>query len=319
MSSTPEHPRPRQVTTASWLASGASGAMAISAATTMAGLGTLAMQERIEAFITELGLQVAPAQVLPWIRIGLYVAGVAGAIGFVTGIFAAKRDRASRIVLSISSVVVFVAGFFMSPFFAMLAVFGVMMMWSAPANDWFAGRAPAPAPQPVERPQVANSAATSSSLAGSEPTGPQTVRSQQVRYQPSRQTHMASLTTIVFSTAVLLWICMAIVSSLTVQSDKLRERFDADPRFEAAGLTFEGFQAVMVVMLIVGALWAIGAVVLGVLVLRGVEWARIALLISASTAGVMALLATLASPVFLVLVAACALTIWLLVAPPKTN
>ena len=99
--------------------------MAISAATTMAGLGTLAMQERIEAFITELGLEVAPAQVLPWIRIGLYVAGVAGAIGFVTGIFAAKRDRASRIVLSISSVAVFVAGFFMSPFFAMLAVFGV--------------------------------------------------------------------------------------------------------------------------------------------------------------------------------------------------
>ena len=292
--------------------------MAISAATTMAGLGTLAMQERIEAFITELGLEVAPAQVLPWIRIGLYVAGVAGAIGFVTGIFAAKRDRASRIVLSISSVAVFVAGFFMSPFFAMLAVFGVMMMWSAPANDWFAGRAPAPAPQAVERPQLSTSAATSS-MAGSGPAGSQPVGSAPVRSQPTRQTHMASLTTIVFSTAVFLWMCAAIVSSLTVQSDKLRERFYADPRFEAAGLTFEGFQAVMVVMLIVGALWAIGAVVLGMLVLRGVEWARIALLISAATAGVMALLATLASPVFLVLVAACALTIWLLVAPPKTN
>lgn len=291
---------------AAWLAAGGSLALAMTATSTMAGLQSLQTQERLAKAIEDAGLGLEAAQLMPWLRVGLYVVGVVAAVGFVSAIFAARRDRLSRVLVTVCAVVVFITGIFLDPLLAAMVGVAATLLWSKPANEWFAGVASTPSPSPA-RAQVAATGTPSAYSLSRPQTGPNT------QARPAVVT-LGAMVAVVMSSVMFVRLATAGVDTARDADGVLRAKFDADPRL--AAVSFEVIQGMLVAMVIVLALWALAAVILGALSLRGIAWARLALVISASIAGPLSLIATFASSGYLVVAIACMLTIWSLSSAP---
>ena len=75
-------------------------------------------------------------------RIGLFVTGAAAAATLVFTVFAMRRDQQSRIALTVMALPILVCGVFVDPFLAGFILASIVLLWTRPASDWFAGRAP---------------------------------------------------------------------------------------------------------------------------------------------------------------------------------
>lgn len=138
-------PRPSQVTLAGWVAVSASIFLIIALFESVSGLQTLEVREGVEEFLAEppgsgLGLDVSGA--LRVMRIAMLVAGACAAATAVLGVFVLRRDRTARVVLSVLAAVLFVTAPLAGGFLAMMVAVAAVLLWSRPANDWFAGRPP---------------------------------------------------------------------------------------------------------------------------------------------------------------------------------
>lgn len=142
-------PRPRQVTLAACFAVVGSALLVLSVFDTMNKLHSVEMRDRITEALASganSGLGITVTEVLSLMRIGLLVTGAAGAASVVLGVYVFQRHRAARVVLTILAVPVVLSTPFWGGFYSAFVAAAVAMLWTKPSRDWFAGRAPAPAP-----------------------------------------------------------------------------------------------------------------------------------------------------------------------------
>ncbi len=155
--SQPTEQRPPQVTLASGIVMFASFMVLVSAWDRITTLGSLETQDAIREFLTEppfssLGLDVSSTTDL--LRYACMVAAACACGTGILGWFVRKPDRSARLGLSLFAVPVFVTGLPAGGLAGSFVAAGAVMLWVAPAREWFAtGRwtPPAPAPEKVAR------------------------------------------------------------------------------------------------------------------------------------------------------------------------
>lgn len=146
--------RPSQVTVAGWTVAIASVMVVLAVWQTMSGLHSLDMRERLSEFITSgsgqgLGLHVEDlVEVVRW---SLFVTGVAAVASAILGVYVLRRDRAARIGVTVAAIPIVLTSPVAGSLPGLIVGAGAAMLWTAPARDWFAGRAPR-AQRPPEQP-----------------------------------------------------------------------------------------------------------------------------------------------------------------------
>ena len=167
-------PRPRQVTTASVVAGVGSVLLVLSLADTLGRLRTAESRRSIEEVLAEppvAGTGVTVEQVLRGLQVLVYAGGVLAAVTLVLAVFVAQRHQGARIGYTVAAVLLLVtvpvAG--LMPLFLLLAA---GMMWSRPARDWYAGRAPSTAAERTPAPPSAPPSAPPTAHPPAPPTAP---------------------------------------------------------------------------------------------------------------------------------------------------
>lgn len=123
---------------------------------------------------------------------------------------------------------------------------------------------------------------------------------------------VACVITWVFSGLALALSLLSLVAVAVAPSAVLDELRRQDPQFDQQGLSDSVIVGTLLVFSVLLVLWSVAGIVLGVLVLRRVGWARIALIVSAAMVAVFALLGSISSFVLIVPLVAGTLTISLL-------
>jgi len=149
MSSDAPGPRPRQVTVGGWGVAVASAMLVVTVFDRMTALQSVDTRESLTKALTTgaaEGLGVTVDDALSIIRVALYVAGTAAAVTAILGVFVLQRHAAARVALTLAAVPVVLTTPFAGGFLGLVVGAGTALLWSRPARDWFAGRAPS---QPV--------------------------------------------------------------------------------------------------------------------------------------------------------------------------
>jgi len=333
VSKQPKLERPRQVTMAGWVGGVASVMMLASVFTVMPKLRSIGTRQAINEYLTTgagraLGIDLDQALALA--RIGLFVTAAAAAATLVFTVFVMRRDRQSRVALTVMALPILVCGVFVDPFLAGFILASIVLVWTRPASDWFAGRAPQPVPQsappmpdlpprpprPEERPAAPPPFPGYGRPSDSAGERPSTVTApHQAPYQathpadrwpvprPPRPAAVSAACMIsLFASAgtgllLALGIALAGTSGFRSQLEtQLHESGNADMLGSVDDLV-----VVAQVLAVLAALWCLSACALAVFAFLGHGWARIALAVSAILAGLMSLLAVISFPGFLVL------------------
>lgn len=160
------HPRPRQVTTAGVMGVTGSVLVILSLFDTLASLRTVEVRESVESYLASPqgeDLGVSTAWFLDALHVTVLANGAFAATAAVLGVYVFQRHQGARIGFTIAAGLLVVgmwvvAGFLPSVLVGVTIVvaFAAALMWSPPARDWFAGRAPrqpeplvAPPPRPI--------------------------------------------------------------------------------------------------------------------------------------------------------------------------
>src|SRR3954454_1710714 len=146
MSNDAAGPRPREVTIAGWTVAVASAMLVVTVFDTMARLHSVATRDRLTRTLgagsaKDFGISLTDA--LGVMRGALFVAGVAAVVTGILGVFVLQRHATARIVLTIAAVPVVLTAPFSGGVLGLLIGGSTALLWSRPARDWFAGRAPA--------------------------------------------------------------------------------------------------------------------------------------------------------------------------------
>lgn len=299
--------RPRQVTLAGWLTMLGSVFVVLLVFDRVSGLHTIETRESVERFLAEppgrdLGLGVDG--VLSIMRTLALVAGGCAAAAAILGWHVLKRSRSARLALTILAVPLFLTGMVTGGFVSSLVAASAVMLWLQPARDWFDGttRQPAAAPAPAPAPSVP---ATSSPPAVTVPSAA----------RPSAVTWACILTWAGSGITAIGAIASGVL--LAVQPDVLLDQVhEQNPELDAQGISDDLLIGVTFAMLAGFVAWAVAAAVVAIFVLRGFEWARITLVVSAATAGAVFLLGSVLGAFLLALtLATCAMTVLFLVRP----
>lgn len=293
--------RPRQVTLAAWLTMVGSAFVVLLVFDRLAGLHTLESREAVEKFLAEppgSDLGVGVDAVLDGIRLVAMVAAGCAAAAAILGYHLLRRNRAARLALTVLAVPLFLAGLVTGGFVSSLVAASVVMLWLQPSRDWFDGitrpqveRAAsatppvvppvAPADQPVAR--VVRPLAASPYVV---PPPPVVTADRGPR--PGPVTIACVLTWVASGFSALGMLLSA--AFLAVEPDTLlAEVHRQNPDLAQQGVSDNLLLGVTYAMIGVIVLWCLSAVVLAVLVFRGVEWARIVLVVSAATAAALSL------------------------------
>jgi hypothetical protein len=150
MSSNGPGPRPPQVTIGGWVIAVASAMLVARVYDGMSGLRSVDTRDSLtEALRTGVakGLDLTVDDALSVLRVGLYVAGVAAVVTGILGIFVLQRHATARVVLTVAAVPVVLTAPLAGGFLGLLIGGATVLLWSPPARDWVAGRAPR-RPQP---------------------------------------------------------------------------------------------------------------------------------------------------------------------------
>lgn len=331
-------PRPGQVTFAGWLIIGGSVVLIATAWQRISTLHTLEFQEQLQKVLSEppfadTGLGLGALQTT--IRVLCMVAAGAATASTILGFQALRRSTSARLALTLLAPLVLVGGVATAGFFAPMVVAGVVMLWLQPSRDWFAGRpwlAKGPtrsAPPPPARPDPF-AAPPRHELPPAAPAPPAQPGPHAAPFgAPESPPGLVGPPTAVRSprpgaliaACVTVWVTCALVAGsmlitslvMAVAQDELFDMLEEQqPDFDMAGLSRGELAASVYVTTAVVVVWCAVAVVLAVLTFRRVGWARIALAICTGVAGLVVLAATLVNPVLVVLLAATAVTLWLL-------
>lgn len=339
-------PRPGQATFAAWLIIGGSVILVLTAWQRISSLHTLEVQEELQRVLSEppvsgTGLGLESLQTI--IRILCMVAAGAATASAILGVHALKGSTSARLALTLLAPLILVGGFATAGFFAPLVVAGVVMLWLRPTRDWFAGRPwlPAsdttharrhdpfavqpregidtPAKPSVPPAQEARPAAQPGPHSGPYgaplPTEPSASPSHPTAPAPRRRPGA------LVAACVLTWVSCLLVAGvmllmslvMAVARDDLFDEIERQqPSFDLRGMSEAELATGTFVMTAVVVVWCLAAAVVAVLALRGRQWARIALVVSAATATLVLMAASLVNPLLVVLLAVSATTIWLL-------
>jgi hypothetical protein len=299
------------------------------------------------------GMGLDVSGVLELMRIAAMVAGGCAAASAILGFHVLKRSHGARIGLSVLAVPLLVSGLVTGGFMSSLVAASAVMLWLQPARDWFDGKparpeptrgereaarsgpgpdrspwssaphAPPPdAPPPGPRPYpgfgaVPPASHTSTQVAPrpveAPPSAPSGPFLPPVRPRRPDAVVWACVLTWVFSGLAAFVMGISALVMATSPDLVFDELYRQNPDLAEQGVSERTIQVATYVTASVTVLWSVAASVIAVLVLRRVRWARVALLVSASAAGALCLLAAaLGSLLLVVPLTACAATITML-------
>ncbi|RNL60446.1 hypothetical protein EFK50_19150 [Nocardioides marmoriginsengisoli] len=343
MTSPDANARPSQVTLAGWAAVIASVLLVLAVFDAMSGLNSLATRDRLTEAVSgksfqDLGITVDDA--LGIMRWAILVTGAAAAAAAILGFFVLQRNKGARIGLTVAAVPIVLAAPLTGSFLGMFVGAGAAVLWSRPARDWFAGRAPTPPaaritpPAPTPPPDVAPWQPPVPPTPGAQqpppmpgwgqappapgPPGPVPMAGpppqQAAPSAMPRQVRTACLLTWIFSgITALLWVAFLVV--LAVDSEPLLTAVKDTPTWDAR-FDDDVLTTALVVTSVFFLLWCVAASVLAVFVWRRAYAAWILL---AVCVGAAALVSALAFPVSLVHLVAASFTTGMLVTKPSRD
>ena len=142
--------RPRQVTMAAWMIIAGSVLVVGAVFEKVSTLHQLETQDAIRRFLSQppaegFGLDLESALTL--VRTLSMVAAGCAAAAAILGYHVLKRNRGARIGLTVLALPLFISGFVIGGFLSSLVAVAAVMLWMAPARDWFDGVAPSPRDQ----------------------------------------------------------------------------------------------------------------------------------------------------------------------------
>ncbi len=131
---------------AAWMIIGGSVLLVGAVFERVSTLHRLETQESVRQFLSEpplngFGLDLEGA--LTILRTMSMVTAGCAAAAAILGYHVLKRNRGARIGLTVLAVPLFIAGFVIGGFLSSLVAVAAVMLWLAPARDWFNGVAPA--------------------------------------------------------------------------------------------------------------------------------------------------------------------------------
>jgi len=135
--------RPRQLTMAAGFVIGGSVLLLMMVFDTLTKLNSVETREQITEVLRSPsgeGLGLTMSQALTSMRVGLMIAGACAAATAVLGVYVLKPNRAARLALSILAVPILLTAPLTNGISGALVVVAILMLWSGPARDWFAGR-----------------------------------------------------------------------------------------------------------------------------------------------------------------------------------
>lgn len=327
----PAPARPRQVTLAGWLIMIGSAIVVAMVFDRVGALHTLETRESVEKFLAEppgSDLGVGVDGIITLLRITSMVAAGCATAAAILGYQVLRRSRSARLALTVIAVPLFLTGMVTGGFASSVVAAAALMLWLQPSRDWFQGtstttntgaaaRAAAPRAQAPVAPAASPYAVAQPPAVGGPAPAPVSTATGPDLPRPTAVMR-ASVLTWIFSglTAVGLLITAAViaVSPDTVLDDVHRR----SPELEEQGISDDLLLAVTFVMIAAFVLWCVGAAVLAALVLRGVDWARIVLVVSAAIAAAVSLVALLAGAFLLVLLLTASVATILLLVRPDT-
>lgn len=293
----------------------------------MSSLGTIEAQEDAQLFADSVGEGVG-LSADDWQSVLRVLCLVAAGLAVVTsylGWRVLQRDRGARLALSVLAPVSLVTGIAVADFIPAIMAVAVVLLWRPPTRQWLDGVAVSQHPALAG---VRGGSAGEASRPASPPTpyaaptppssGPAHPPVWSPGEHPVHPVHPTSserpggvlaavIVTIASSALVLVSLAVAL---LLVLGDRARfegdvaEEISSQQAYRDAGLDAGVLVDTIVVALLVFLVWAVVSIVLAVLVLRGSNAARIALVVSAICAAVASLLGVLAV-VPLAVTAAC--------------
>jgi hypothetical protein len=256
----------------------------------LAGLHTLETRQSVEKFLAEppaSDLGVGVDGVLSIIRTLAMVAAGCATAAAILGYQVLRRSRSARLALTVLAVPLFFAGLVTSGFVSSLVAAAAVMLWLQPSRDWFDGVTRS---APVAVPPVAPAPAPHHAQA----VVPPAPHLHGAAYPQARPAGVAVACVLTWVASGLTALGMVVTGAILVASPDvlLDEVHRQNPEIRAEGVTDGALVAVSLVMIAAIVLWCVFAAALAVLVFRGVEWARIVLLVSAAAAGALSLLGT---------------------------
>lgn len=143
---------------AGWTIAVASALLVVSVFDAMGRLRSVDMREQLaealdSASARRLGISVDQATDL--VRVLLFVGALAAVAAAILGIFVLQRHTGARIGVSVLAAPILVTAPFAGGFWGTLVVCAAILLWTRPARDWFAGRAPSAPARPREEPPAA--------------------------------------------------------------------------------------------------------------------------------------------------------------------
>lgn len=307
-------PRPPQVTLAAMLIMGGSALVVVTVFERVAGLHSLETREAVERFLADapaddLGLDV-PA-VLTILRVLCMVAAGCATAAAILGYQVLRRSRSARLALTVLALPLFVTGLVSGGFLSAVVAASALMLWVQPSRGWFGDAAPAGPPNPSPP----------------APPAPQRRADEHDRppaYLPRLETDPSARPPAVAWACALTWACAGLTALvtglslvlLTASPDRVFEELHRqNPDLAGQGLSDDTLLTATLVAGGVILVWSLAAIVLAALAFRGVEWARVAVVVSASGAALLLLVATVGQVLLLLPLAASVVTLALLVRP----
>lgn len=320
-------PRPSHTTVAAAVVIGGSVGVVIGVAEQLSGLYSLETREAVASFLSEppgdgLGLDVSGA--LRLLRVALMVVAGCATAAAILGYHALRRSRRARLGLTVLAAPLFLGGLATGGFLTSLVAAASLLLWLGPSGDWFRAAGGAGAAATTPRPQQPT--ATPDPWAGNRPVPPPAeswtappAAPAPVRRPPTAPRRRpdsliwACVLTWAFSSAMLLMMLATVLllaSDAGIVVDELRRQGR-----DVSGVDLDLLRSATYVTVGIGALWAVGAMVLAAVAYRGAGWGRVGLVVSAVACAVLCLLASVTSLLALLPGVVCLVTVVLLNRP----
>ncbi|WP_299054256.1 hypothetical protein [uncultured Nocardioides sp.] len=134
--------RPSQTTLGGWMIVSGSVLLVVSLFTTMAELRSLDTRRSVEETLAEPPLDTSGISVegfLQLLHVSALVAGGCAAAMAVLGVYALRRHRPARVLLSVLAVPLFLAGIVAGGLLSSVVAVATVFLWLKPSRDWFDG------------------------------------------------------------------------------------------------------------------------------------------------------------------------------------
>lgn len=309
--------RPRRMTIAAVVATTTCVLLVISLLDAMAGLRTLESVHRMRQLVDAQGWSgLSDEQVIGVQRILIFVSGALAATGAVLSVYAARRHRGARALLSVVAALLLFSTALVATLLPVILLAAVVMMWTGEVRDWFDGRerprpsavrppgAPPtpptdqPPPSPVQEywPPPASPPAAPPPTPFGPPAHTQVLENPYAgpasgpvsQPRPARApgtrpmaVSVAGWLTGVFS--VLTFVVLALVVTVLLAARDEAVRALREQNLSARyGISERDLLAALWVFCAVCLFWSLAALVLAVLACCRVHWARVALAVSAA-------------------------------------